>query len=183
MPCSARKSSNGEPTLPFFLCVISEHLLHTLARESQILSWGLLRFLDEAVQQYHAFPRHAENHPPDLSISQVAARLPQTATETATVRHAERPPEFDLLNVPADQLAILQGQRQDPLPHGPVAEGGFIEEGRELLGTVDQYLLCQKWHILARTSCFGWRRERRAGRRRVVASGERSAYARGARPA
>src|ERR1017187_7398095 len=86
MPCSARKSSNGEPTLPFFLCVISEHLLHTLERESQILSWGLPRFLDEAVQQHHAFPRHAENHPPDLSISQVARYRPQTATETATVR-------------------------------------------------------------------------------------------------
>src|ERR1035441_3973612 len=89
--------------------VISEHLLHALERESQILGWGLLRFLDEAVQQYHAFPRHAENHPPDLSISQVAPYLPQTVAETATIGHAERPTEFDLLNVPADQLAILQG--------------------------------------------------------------------------
>src|ERR1035441_7535640 len=98
MPCSARKPSNGEPTLPLFLCVISEHLLHTLERESQIPNWGLLRFLDEAVQQHHTFPRHAENHPPDLSISQVASYLPQTATETATVGHADRSTEVDLLN-------------------------------------------------------------------------------------
>src|ERR1039458_9924206 len=83
MPCSARKSSKDEPTLPFFLRVISEHLLHALERESQILGWGLLSFLDEAVQQYHAFPRHAENHPPDLSISQVAPYLPQIVAETA----------------------------------------------------------------------------------------------------
>src|ERR1022692_4889158 len=109
MPCSARKPSKDEPTSPFLFFVISEHLLHTLERESQVLGRRLLRFLDEAVQQHHAFPRHAENHPPDLSISQVAAYLPQTATETATVGHAERPTEFDLLNVPADQLAILQG--------------------------------------------------------------------------
>src|ERR1017187_5397739 len=109
MPCSARKSSNGEPTLPFFLCVISEHLLHTLERESQIPGWGLLRFLDEAVQQHHAFPRHAENHPPGLPISQFAAYLPQTVAETTTVGHAERPAEFDLLNVTANQFAVLQG--------------------------------------------------------------------------
>src|ERR1035438_4947752 len=66
MPCSAKKSSKDEPTLPFFLRVISEHLLHTLERQSQIPGCGLWRFLDEAVQQYHAFPRYAENHPPDL---------------------------------------------------------------------------------------------------------------------
>src|ERR1035437_2075176 len=94
MPCSARKSSKDEPTLPFFLRVISEHLLHALERESQILRWGLLRFLDEAVQQYHAFSRHAENHPPDLSISQVAPYLAQTVAETATIGHAERPTEI-----------------------------------------------------------------------------------------
>src|SRR2546430_10486709 len=35
--CSVRKPSKEEPTLPFFLCVISQHLLHTLAREFQIL--------------------------------------------------------------------------------------------------------------------------------------------------
>src|SRR5882672_4459979 len=109
MPCSARKSSKDEPTLPFFLCVISEHLLHTLQRESQVLSWGLLRFLDETVQQHHALPRHAENYPPDLSISQVAPYLPQPIAETATIGHAERPTEFDLLNVTANQFAILQG--------------------------------------------------------------------------
>src|ERR1035441_2832961 len=96
MPCSARKSSKDEPTLPFFSCVISEHLLHTLEREPQIPGWGLRRFLDEAVQQYHSFPRHAEDHPADLSISQVAAYFPQTVAETATIGHAERPTEFDL---------------------------------------------------------------------------------------
>lgn len=64
--------------------------------------------------QHHAFPRDAKNHPPGLSVSQVAPYL----------------------------------------PHGLVAEGGFIEERRELLGTVDQFSLCQKWHILARTCCI-----------------------------
>src|SRR5580700_8805191 len=37
----------------------SQHLLHTLERESQVPGWRLLRFLDKAVQQHHAFPRHA----------------------------------------------------------------------------------------------------------------------------
>src|ERR1017187_5221272 len=110
MPCSARKLSKDEPTLPFFFCVISERLLHTLQRESQILGRGLPRFLDEAVQQHHAFPHHAENHPPNLPIGQVTAYLPQPAAETATVGHAEGPTEFDLLNVPANQLAIQIGR-------------------------------------------------------------------------
>ena len=34
---------------------------------------------------------------------------PHAASETATIGHAERPTEFDLLNVPADQFAVLQG--------------------------------------------------------------------------
>src|ERR1039458_7712795 len=93
MPCSARKLSKDEPTLPFLLFVISEHLLHTLERESQVLGRRLLRFLDKAVQQHHAFPRHAENHPPDLSISQVAPHFPQAVAEIATIGHAERSEE------------------------------------------------------------------------------------------
>jgi hypothetical protein len=36
----------------------------------------------------------------------------------------------------------------------PLAEGGFVEERRQLPGAVDQSSLCQKWHMLARTSCF-----------------------------
>src|ERR1035438_4402553 len=65
-----------------------------------------------------------------------------------------RQPNSTFWMFPADQLAILQGQPQDPLPYGPVAESGLIEERRELLGTVDQSSLCQKWHNLARASCF-----------------------------
>src|ERR1017187_2814609 len=101
MTCSAKKSEKAEPTLHLFLCVLSEHILKSLKRKPQIPGWGLRRFLDEAVQQYHTFPRHAEDHPADLCISQVAAYFPQTVAETATIGHAERPTEFDLLNVPA----------------------------------------------------------------------------------
>jgi hypothetical protein len=71
-----------------------------LERECQVLGRRLLRFLDKAVQQHHAFPRHAENNPRDLSISQ-AAPTSHRPLPTATTGHAERPAEFDLLNVPA----------------------------------------------------------------------------------
>jgi hypothetical protein len=104
-----QKVVKGRTNRAPFLVRHSEHLLPTLEREPQIPGWGLLRSLEEAMQQHHAFPRHAENHPPDVSISQVATYLPQAVAETATIGHAERPTEFDLLYIPADQLAVLQG--------------------------------------------------------------------------
>ena len=67
--------------------------------------------------------------------------LPQAVAEMTTIGHAERPAEFDLLNVPAGPFAILWGQPEYSLPHGPVAEGGFIEERRELPGAADRSCL------------------------------------------
>ena len=66
--------------------------------------------------------------------------------EIATIGHAKRPAELDLLNVPPHQFAIFQGQPQDPLPHGAVSEGGFVEERRELLGAISQFSLCPILH-------------------------------------
>src|SRR5579872_4874799 len=88
MPCSARKPSKDGPTLPFLFFVISEHLLHTFDRKSQVPSRCLLRFLDKPVQQHHPFPRDAKHNPPDLSISQVAPHFPQAVAEAATIGHA-----------------------------------------------------------------------------------------------
>ena len=83
--------------------------------------------------------RATQNHPPDLPIGQVAPYLPKTVAETATIGHTERPTESDLLNVPAYPFTVFQAQPHNPLPHGTVAEGGFIKERRELLGTVEQF--------------------------------------------
>jgi hypothetical protein len=42
----------------------------------------------------------------------------RAVADTATIGHAERPAEFDLLNVPADEFAILQRQPKDPRSTG-----------------------------------------------------------------
>ena len=65
---------------------------------------------------------------------------------------SEWPSKLDLLNVAADQLPVLHGKRQYPLPHRLVARRRLIEERRNLFGTVDQELVCQIWHTLARAS-------------------------------
>src|SRR5450631_985030 len=96
MPCSARKPSKDEPTLPFLLFVISEHLLHTLERGSQALGRRLLRFLDKAVQQHHAFRAMQKITRPIFP----SVRSLRTSHRPLTIGHAERPAEFDFLNVP-----------------------------------------------------------------------------------
>ncbi len=121
MPCSARKPSKDEPTLPFFLFVIPEHLLHTLERESQVLRRRLLRLLDKAVQQHHAFPRHAENHPPDLSISQIAPHFPQAVCRDCDNRACQAASRTRPSECPAPPVCDLPRSAPGPTP----ARGGF----------------------------------------------------------
>ena len=133
MPCSARNSSNDEPIFPFRLAFIRQHLFRSLQCEPQIPIGGLLRLLDEAVQEYHALPDHAEDYSPDFSVTQIDPYFPQAVAKTAAVWHTKRPAEFNLLNGAANQLPIFHSQPEYPLPHGLPAGGGFIEEGRKLL--------------------------------------------------
>jgi hypothetical protein len=58
-------------------------------------------------------------------------------------------PKLDFLHIPTDQMAIFGRESFDPFPHGLIATGRFIEECRELLGTVNHRLLCPNWHILS----------------------------------
>ena len=75
---------------------------------------------------------------PNLSIRQVAPHFPQAVAETATVRHAERPAKFELLDIATDQFSVLHGKPSYPFPHRLVAHSSFVEERRELLGTIYQ---------------------------------------------
>jgi hypothetical protein len=54
-----------------------------------------------------------KNHPPYLAVRQVASHFPESAPETAAVRHSERPAKFHLLNIASDKLAILVRQLFD----------------------------------------------------------------------
>jgi len=68
------------------------------------------------MQKHHAPADNSENHPRDFAAGQIAPHFPQTVAETSAVGHAQWPSKLDLLNVAADQLPVLHGKRQYPLP-------------------------------------------------------------------
>ena len=82
------------------------------------------------MEKCHAPIHHAEDDPTDLSIRQVAANFPETFAKAATVGHAHRPTEFDLLHVPPNELPVFGRQALDPVPHGFVATRRLIKERR-----------------------------------------------------
>ena len=63
------------------------------------------------------FPRSTQNISRPIFTRQIGSHFPEAAAEAAAIGHAERPPELDLLNIPADQLPVRQRQPRDPLPY------------------------------------------------------------------
>lgn len=81
----------------------------------------------------------AEQHPGYPAAGKVAANLPKPfpARDRPAGRHAHRPAEFDRLDVAADNLAILGGQAEQPIPYRHRSRFGFEESrGQALMVTV-----------------------------------------------
>src|SRR5713226_2396323 len=119
------------------------HFLHAFVSQVHVLSRRLLRFFDEAMKQHHTPTDKAENYPACLSVCQVASHFPKPVAKAAAIRHPDRPAKLDLLHIPTDKLAVFGRASLDPVPDGLVATRRFVEECRQLLGAVDQRILCQ----------------------------------------
>ncbi len=78
-------------------------------------------FYDKAVQQHHALPRHAENHPPDLSISQIAPHFPQAVCRDCDNRACQAASRTRPSECPAPPVCDLPRSAPGPTP----ARGGF----------------------------------------------------------
>lgn len=66
-------------------------------------------------------------------------------SKTAAVRHAQRPAEFNFLNITANQLAVCLRQFQNPFPDRLLPTGVFIKASWQLFGAVGQTLVCHFW--------------------------------------
>jgi hypothetical protein len=92
-----------------------------------------LRFLDEPVQKHHASITNAEQHARDAAIRYVAANLLQPPAEWSAQRHSDGPGELYILDVLADDLAIVIAERLEPFASWLSAGRQLIEGGRQSL--------------------------------------------------
>src|SRR5262249_20654902 len=112
--------------------------------------WRLLRLLLEAVQEDHFAALDAEDDAPDAPAGQAAAHFPQPVPERAAIGHADRPAEFHLLNVVANDASILFRQFEKPFADRPPPARLRVEPACDLL-CADRHgrRLCQKWHVIS----------------------------------
>jgi hypothetical protein len=125
-------------------CATSNHLFHAVEGYPQLPEGSLLRLLDESMEQNHAASRYTKQHPAGSSISQITSGLPKAVAEAPAIGHSQRPAELHFLNVKTDPLPVFGRKTQKPLPNGLTASRVFIEVRWQLLGPVDQELVCQK---------------------------------------
>jgi hypothetical protein len=71
--------------------------------------WHFLRLFLESVQEDHLTANDAEDDPRNSTSRKTAAHLPQATLDVPAVLHPDWPTELDLLNVLADDAAIILG--------------------------------------------------------------------------
>ena len=123
-------------------------LLLSLDRQFQITGGRLLCLLDEGMQQYHSAFMFAEQHASDSPLRQCAANFPQPPPQGPAKRHADRPCEFDILDVLADDLAIIGRQILQPFPNRLTARWKGVEESGQLLHRT--HVMYHFWYVPAR---------------------------------
>src|SRR5437764_12475112 len=97
---------------PSFSC----DLLHSPYRQFEIPVRSLLRLFDESMQKYHSAVMNAEHHASDPTLLQTATHFPESFAKHPTQRHADRPRKFHVLDVFADNFAILAIKCFEPFP-------------------------------------------------------------------
>jgi hypothetical protein len=113
-------------------------LLLSLDRQFEITGRRLLCFLDEGMQQYHSAFMFTEQHASDTSLRQCAANLPQSPSQGPAQRHADWPCELDILDVLADDLAIVRRQAPEPFANRLTAGRRGVEKaGNRFIGCPD----------------------------------------------
>ena len=94
---------------------------------------GLLRLLDEAVQQKHLALVNAEYHARYPSMRNVASHFPKATAQGPNQRQAHRPGKLNVLDVFANELPIIRWQFPKPFAHRfPTARGAVKPCGQAL---------------------------------------------------
>ena len=103
-----------------------------LPSQFHILVGRLLSFLDEAVQKNHfLFSVYIEQHASNAVLCKMRADLVNAVPKRPANGHAERPAEFDCLDIGTNAFAVfVVGQRLEPLPYRFAASLGAKEDGR-----------------------------------------------------
>src|SRR4051794_38780493 len=83
-------------------------------REVQITLRGLLRLLDEAMQQDHPALIDAKQHASDAALRQAAPDFPKARAQRPHQRHADRPGKLHVLDVLANDLSVGGIKAPDP---------------------------------------------------------------------
>ena len=96
------------------------------------------------MQQDHVAVDHAENHPRDVVAGERAAHLPQAGSKRRAMRSAERPPEFDFLNILAYAVAVGFGQFENPFANRFAPRRIHIEPRGQFFRAVDHLTHCAK---------------------------------------
>jgi hypothetical protein len=101
--CILYRSKSSKDDAASLLHVIS---FLRLKAKIEIRIRRLLRLLDERVQKHHPALMNAEQHSRDSALRQIAAHFPQPPAERPAQWHADRPGEFHVLDVFADDLPV-----------------------------------------------------------------------------
>src|SRR5947208_14688783 len=81
------------------------------------------------MQQHHLAVLLAEQHPRDTALRERAAHFPQSPAQWPAQRHADRPSKLDVLNVLADDLAVVVRKAVEPFADGFAARRQGVEKG------------------------------------------------------
>jgi hypothetical protein len=106
-------------------------------RQIQVRLFDLLRFLDKPVQQNHFSINNRKYYSGDAIACEIAAYLPKTMRKRSTVRPANWPSEFDLLNILAYRTPVICFETQKPGSNGLVAGRAFKKSRNKLLAPIN----------------------------------------------
>lgn len=101
-----------------------------------------LRLLDKPMKQHHGAFGEPKEHPRRTAVRQVASQFPKPVSKRPAHRKTDGSPEFNLLDVPAYGLPVIQGKCLQPSAHGFLAIVRGKEPGRYFLQWVHPFILC-----------------------------------------
>jgi hypothetical protein len=104
---------------------------------------------------YHVAGIDAENDPRDPVPVEIATHLPQSVAKRRTMRSANWPSEFDLLNILTDRTAIGVGEFQKPLPDRDRSCRIHVKPGRQFFRAIDHCDQCAKIGTYSQASFQG----------------------------
>jgi hypothetical protein len=130
-PCSLRKASSVDPSRGFGGRAV-RRLAASLLREAlgilllpkafaalgelQVLSGGLPRLLEEAMEKHEPAVAHQEDRSRRPTSPEIRAKLVESLTQRPCERHTHGPAVLEALEIAAQHAPVLLGKSAQPLP-------------------------------------------------------------------